>query len=245
MIKKSLAAALLLSSALTVQAGERLTLLTENYPPFNMSVDDRNFARGIEVEGISTDIIREMVKRANIEATFTLRFPWSRIYNQTLKKPNYAIFSTARSAEREPLFQWVGPVVDNDYVLFTMAKSNLTINTIEDLKKYKVGAYKDDYVSQLLKSKGIEVIETPEDSYNATKLEQGRIDVWASGSLSGPYNAGKVGVTNIKQIYVVESKGLHLAFNKQTPVNVIKKLQTTLDAIKADGTAAAIHKRYQ
>ena len=63
----------------------KLTILTENYPPFNMSIADKNFARDNQIDGIATDIVREMMKRAKVEYTMTLRFPWSKVYDLASK----------------------------------------------------------------------------------------------------------------------------------------------------------------
>ena len=50
-------------------ADYKVVLLTENFPPFNMAVDDKNFARDEGIDGISADIVREMFKRAGIGYT--------------------------------------------------------------------------------------------------------------------------------------------------------------------------------
>lgn len=246
MIKTRLLSVLLLLLGTTLgHASERLTLLTESYPPFNMSIDDRNFARGDGVDGMSTDIVREMMKRVDMEYSLTLRFPWSRVYNLALNKTNFGVFSTARSAEREELFKWVGPIVENDYVVFSLPGKNIRIKSIDDLKKYRVGVYKDDYVSHVLKAKGVKVIEALKDSYNATKLAEGRIDLWASGSLSGPYSADQVGVTGLQQVFLVESKGLYLAMNSGTSDHIVDKLQSALNQMKKDGTVEGIYDNYR
>lgn len=52
-----------------------MVVLTENFPPFNMAVDDKNFARDDGIDGISAEIVREMFKRAGIDYSMTLRFP--------------------------------------------------------------------------------------------------------------------------------------------------------------------------
>ena len=246
MIKTRLLSVLILVLGTTLgHASERLTLLTESYPPFNMSIDDRNFARGDGIDGMSTDIVREMMKRADMEYSLSLRFPWSRVYNLALNKTNFGVFSTARSAEREELFKWVGPIVENDYVVFSLPGKNIRIKSIDDLKKYRVGVYKDDYVSHVLKAHGVKVIEALKDSYNATKLTEGRIDLWASGSLSGPYNADQVGVTGLQQVFLVESKGLYLAMNSGTSDHVVDKLQSALNQMKKDGTVEGIYDHYR
>ncbi len=47
-------------------ADYKVVLLTENFPPFNMAVDDKNYARDDGIDGISAEIVREMFKRAGI-----------------------------------------------------------------------------------------------------------------------------------------------------------------------------------
>lgn len=37
-------------------ADYKVVLLTENFPPFNMAVDDKNFARDDGIDGISAEI---------------------------------------------------------------------------------------------------------------------------------------------------------------------------------------------
>ena len=49
-------------------ADYKVVLLTENFPPFNMAVDDKNFARDDGIDGINAEIVREMFKRADIKS---------------------------------------------------------------------------------------------------------------------------------------------------------------------------------
>jgi len=77
----SIASALLFGASLAhAQAPAKIDLLTENFPPYNMAADGKNFARDENISGIAVDIVREMFKRAGVDYTLTLRFPWERIY---------------------------------------------------------------------------------------------------------------------------------------------------------------------
>ncbi len=58
-----------------------LVLLTENFPPYNMAKNGKNFAQNQNLEGIAVDVLRETFKRADIGYSMTLRFPWERIYS--------------------------------------------------------------------------------------------------------------------------------------------------------------------
>ncbi|WP_410965052.1 hypothetical protein, partial [Salmonella sp. SAL04286] len=88
------------------------------------------------------DIVREMFKRAGIKYSLTLRFPWDRIYKLALEKPGYGVFVTARLAEREDKFKWVGPLAVNDWVLMARGDSSIHLNSLEDAARYRIGGYK-------------------------------------------------------------------------------------------------------
>ncbi len=223
----------------------KLMLLTENYPPFNMSIEDKNFSRESGIDGISTDIVREMMKRSGIDYSMTLRFPWKRIYDLTLRKPNYGIFSTTRTEAREKLFQWVGPLVNNDYVAFVRSGSNIRINSMSDLKKYKVGGYKGSAIADYLKTQGIAIEESLKDNANPKKLAEGKIDVWVSGDITGRYIAELEGHTGMRTAFKVRSAEMYLALNLDVPSQVVDKLQATLDQMRADGKIAEFTERYQ
>ncbi|WP_228550632.1 ABC transporter substrate-binding protein [Endozoicomonas sp. OPT23] len=226
------------------QAADKITLLTENYPPFNMSIDDKNFARESGIDGVSTDIVREMMKRGNIKYSMTLRSPWNRIYEMTQKKDNYGLFSTTYTEERKPLFKWVGPLVGNDWVVFKKPGSAIKITSLDDLKKYKVGGYKGDATAEFLKSKGIDVIETALDKHNAEKLAVGRIDLWASSRFAAPYVAEAAGVEIPSAIYTFNSVDFYLALNLNTSDSIVSHLQSALDSMKKDGTFDSMVKNY-
>src|SRR3990167_4599230 len=104
----------------------KVVLLTENFPPFNMAANNKNFARDSNIQGLSADIVREMFKRAGIDYSLTLRFPWARIYQQTLETPNHGLFSTSLSEARRPLFKWVGPIAQYESVLVAATEQGVS-----------------------------------------------------------------------------------------------------------------------
>ncbi|MDM8348305.1 ABC transporter substrate-binding protein [Pseudomonas sp. sp1636] len=213
----------------------RMVLLTENFPPYNMSINGKNFAQEDNIDGIAVDIIREMFKRSAIKYNMTLRFPWERIYKLALEKPGYGVFVTARLPEREALFKWVGPIGPDDWVLLGKSDSPITLNSLEDAKQYKVGAYKGDAIAEYLVEKGLEPITALRDQLNAQKLVAGKIDLWATGDPAGRYLAKQEGVSGLKTILRFDSAELYLALNKDVPDEVVQKLQAELDRMRSEG----------
>lgn len=222
----------------------KIVLLTENYPPYNMSINDKNFARGDNIDGVSTDIIREVFKRAGINYALTLRFPWKRVYKLALEKSNYGVFSTSRLPEREHLFKWVGPLAKDDWVFLAKADSSMTLNQVEDAKQYRLGGYKDDAITNYLETKGLDLSNSLSDKENVKKLMASKIDLWATGDLAGRYIAQQEGVENLRRVITFRSGDLYLALNKDIPDVVVHKLQTVLNQMKQDKTVDNIVNSY-
>ena len=44
-----------------------VVLLTENFPPYNMAINGKNFAQEDSIDGIAVDIVKEMFKRAGVK----------------------------------------------------------------------------------------------------------------------------------------------------------------------------------
>ncbi|WP_263146995.1 ABC transporter substrate-binding protein [Pseudomonas sp. RIT-PI-AD] len=222
-----------------------VTLLTENFPPFNMANDGKNFARDPDISGIASELIREMFKRAGIRYNLSLRFPWDRIYKLTLEKPYYGLFSTTRTPEREALFKWVGPLVQNQWVLLAPANSPIVVKDLKEAAAFRVGAYKNDAVSEYLLTQGVTANNALRDQENITKLERGQIDLWATSDPAGLYLAKQAGVTNLKTVLRFKSVEMYLALNKGTPDELVQRLQRALDQMTQEGRTEAIKGAYR
>lgn len=222
----------------------KVILLTENFPPFNMAIDEKNFARDENIDGISADLTREIFKRAGIGYNLSLRFPWDRIYRLTLDKPNYGLFSTTYTEERKPLFKWVGPLAKSEWVLLAAPGSTIKVNSLKEAAKYNIGAYKNDAVSQHLEAQGMTPINSLRDQENVAKLMSGKIDLWATTDPVGRYIAKQEGASGLQVALRFNSAELYLALNKETPDEVVERLQKALDELRAEGFVDEITNSY-
>ena len=228
--------ALLLTATFSLPA-VALTFTTEDFPPFNFSPDG-----GKTVSGSATDILREAMKRTGLQASISL-MPWERAYKMGQDDKNTCVFSTTRTEAREPLFKWVGPLVDNNWIIFAKSDSPIAGKALDDVKQYKIGGYRGDAAALFLKEKNMKVEEADNDDQNVRKLGAGRIDRWIAGSLAGPWIAKKAGVP-IKPLFTVKETQMYLACNKGVADDVTKKLNDAIKAIRSDGTAEKIYKSY-
>ena len=221
-----------------------IVLLTENFPPYNMAKNGKNFVQNENIEGITVDILRETFKRADISYSMTLRFPWERIYHLALENPGYGVFVTARVPDREKLFKWVGPLGPDDWVLLARGDSPITLTSLEQARQYQVGAYKDDVIALSLEKQGLAPVIVLRDQDNARKLQAGQIDLWATGDPAGQFLARQVGISGFKTVLRFHQAELFLALNKEVPDEVVNKLQKALDQLRAEGVVEKISAKY-
>ena len=239
-------ALLLMASAARaeIDPNYNVVLLTENFPPYNMAINGKNFAQEDNIDGIAVDVVREMFKRADIKYSLTLRFPWDRIYKLALEKPGYGVFVTARLPEREALFKWVGPIGPDDWVLLARGDSKLVVNNLQQAKQYRIGAYKGDAIAEHLEKEGLQPVTSLRDQENAKKLMAGQIDLWATGDPAGRYLARQEGVSGLKTVLRFNSAQLYLALNRDVQDEVVQKLQSELDKMRAEGIVDSILNSY-
>nr|WP_265462502.1 MULTISPECIES: transporter substrate-binding domain-containing protein [Aeromonas] len=233
---------ILLPMSLVLAAGlvlaAPLKVMTEDYPPFNME------GEGGEVVGLSTEIVEELFKRAGVDYTLVL-MPWKRAYEDTLSTPNTALYSTTRTPERETLFKWVGPLVSDKWIFFSNPSANLAIKSLDDAKQYTIGGYTGDATVEYLKAQGFTKFQlASNDRTNLKKLMAGRIDLWVAGEYQAPYLATQEKVETPKPLFSFMEAHMSLAFNKDTPDDLITKLNETLAAMTADGTIEKINAKY-
>lgn len=219
-------------------AQPHLLLTTENYPPFNMQQENTSL-----IVGISTDIVREVMKRASVP--YTMKFlPWQRAYNMALKTKNTCVFSTTITEERKPQFKWVGPLVQNDWIFFARPDSEISIDSLEDARAYRVGGYKGDATALFLESQGFRLDLASHDHVNPGKLEAGRFELWATGVHLGPYLARQAGV-EIRPLFTFRETVMGLACNQEVEDELVASLNRILSELRAEGVVDQILARYQ
>ncbi len=245
--KKQFALAFIASLVFTLSMhaqSQAIHLTTEHYPPYNIDLSLTSKNKANQIGGASTEIVKELMRRSEYSYTLKL-FPWKRAYQAAQQTVYTGVFSTTRTPAREELFKWVGPIADNNYVLFTSSDRDILISRIADAKNYTVGAYGGSVAVSIMEDAGITTELVPRDYLNVLKLERERIDLWISGSLYGPYLAKQNGVTQLKEVFTVRKTQMYIAFNKETPDSIIEALNTILESMRKEGFMERVYSRYR
>ncbi len=234
------AATLLLSLAGTAAGAAELQLLTEENPPLN-------FSQNGQPRGLSIDVVQEIQRRVGNTDPIEVQ-PWARAYRTATTVPNVALFGTARTAVREELFHWVGPVATAVASLYSKRGAGLRIASLDDAKSVeRILVVRDFYTHQLLQKLGfanLELVAKPETMVKITV--NGRAPLMFIGNLTLPDLLEKAGATrsDVELVYTVTSIQTYIAFSLGTPKGVVASWQAALGGMKRDGTYATIYARW-
>ncbi len=245
MIKKMMALVLFVALSNVAKSEDKVYLFTEQLPPYNMTVNDKPFAHSEDdITGLCVDIVKEIFKSAAVPYKMKLR-NWSYGISRVTRSANNGIFCTARTAERENQFKWVGPITNSNAVLFAKPNSKIKLDTVEDARKYKIGGYKDDFMSEYFVTNNFDISLVNNDVMNPSRLKQGSIDLWVADELSGPYVASDAqNIDDLTKVLTLNSTPMYIAFNLETPDAIIKKLQKALKAARASGKVDNLEQLY-
>ncbi len=233
-------------TSLFAQTVDDLIFITEEYPPFNFAVDGKE-------QGIATDTLLEMVKLVGAHQTREDigSFQWARGYNAALKIKDVLLFSTTRTAAREKLFKWVGPIIRSEIVLFARKDRHLSLNSLDEitLKKLRVGVVLNDVGEQTLLERGVkrkQIYRYNKGLHLAEMLQKGRIDLLAYGKLVTLWNLKTLGFKpdDYEAIYSLKQAEYYYALNHKTDDQIVNQLQAALDQLKKSGAFDRIVDHY-
>lgn len=223
---------------------DKIEIMTEEFPPYNMEKDGK-------LSGFAIDILELMLKESGSKQTrkdFAI-LPWARSYHMVQNKPNTMLFSMYRTKKREKLFKWVGPIDSSIRGLIAKKERNIKIDSLEDLKKYKIGTVKDDATDIQLRAMNVKNLDTISgtDSIGVSikKLDLDRIDLFGYVYEMDSWNLKNFNPDDYELVYVLKKDDLCYAFHKDTDDKIITKLQNSLDALKEKGTVKKIISKYK
>ena len=225
---------LLLVGILTVAAcstpapATKLRVIAEDFPPYNY-VDENGV-----VVGQSTEIVQAIMSKLGENISIEV-MPWDQAYQLAQKEPGIALYSTARTPDRENMFLWVGPMMSYEKYLYARKGSGIKINSLADVRNVKaIAGVKNEGGSQLLIDQGGKFIYTATGYEALKKLVDGSADLCLAPKADLSITAKKAGINvdDIEPVFLVHRYDFYIAFNKNTPPAIVQQWQQALDSLK-------------
>lgn len=217
-----------------VQA-QTLTLLTEEYPPYNFT--ENGSIRGAAVEQV------ELIM-ASLDIPYSLDIlPWARALALTESQPWTCLFTTAHDEERHERFKWVEPLLIDRMVMVRKTGSGINPTTIEEAKNFTVGTQRDDFSATFLSKNRFPKIDLAADLMaTEKKLMSGRVDLMMTSEKT--FQVMREQGKPLESALVLEGRLYGIACNLTTPGDLVTRMQERLDALIADGTQKRIFAKY-
>jgi len=231
----------------TYVLAQNITIVTEDYPPYNYL--DNN-----KITGMSAEVVLAVLKETNVTYTHDI-YPWARAYQMAKRDSNTLIHSIGRTAKRENVFQWIGVIAPTQFCLISLKKrEDIQINSLDDLKQYKIGTIRDDIQEKHLLNIGFtkdkQIISVSRQKQNFDLLLKSRIDLWASVELTASHIARQnkhIPDEILKTKFCfkdLSTEGVYMAFSKNTTPSLINEFKKALIKIKENGIYDSILRKY-
>ncbi|MEQ9546972.1 MAG: transporter substrate-binding domain-containing protein [Marinobacter sp.] len=226
-------------------AAEELRIYTEQYPPYNMTINGQPFAHSeADITGLCTDVMKALVGQTNLKYSIKLR-ALSYGLNRTKKHSDHGIYCVSKTEDRMPFFDWVGPLSSIKWTLFAKPGSSIELDNLEDAREYRIGGYKGDVMTSYLADKGFDVSAISNNGLNARRLVQDQIDLWVADGLAGPYLAADSSdVTDLKPVLVFRETPMYLAVHKDTDPKILRALHESYRKLVESGEKDTISRSY-
>jgi polar amino acid transport system substrate-binding protein len=236
----------MLGAALAARAADTVRIVTEEFPPYNLTQNGR-------ITGLSTEVVEAVLKEIKLEGNFQ-SMPWARAYDIALGSENVLIYSITRTPNREKLFKWVGVIAPGDWYLYALPGRRLAVQDLDEAKKYQIATVNQDAGEQFLVSKGFVIGQNLQSSvkyeFNYEKLKLGRVDLWVSNGLVAAFLARQAGDDPAKALAPayhfsdLGSDGFYMAFGPKTSDAFVERFRKGLETIKKNGSFEALKRKW-
>ncbi|MET3118639.1 polar amino acid transport system substrate-binding protein [Undibacterium sp. GrIS 1.8] len=222
-----------------VAEAETIRLYIQEYAPFTHTDPKTN-----QIKGSLTDKVVEIMRRAK-ETPILISTSLARGYQAALTENNTCLFGFRRTAEREPLFKWVGPLTADAWVLYAKKPDSRNLKNFEEAKTYSIGTYKNAATGLELKDQGYKMEFASKDEDNPRLLINGRIDYWIVSEQHGMSIAQQQGYwDDIERAIKWRNIELYMLCNAKIDQHRIDKFNAINKEIDNDGTMDKYQRKY-
>lgn len=213
-----------------------ITLVTSQLLPFSIQEGRQ--------QGFMVDLVREIERRLGTNRP--VRFlPWPRAFRNARLSPNHIIFPLARTAEREPDFDWAIEVTPLNPVFVTL--NGIHLDLAQARRQRAIAVQQNSPFEQYLRQQGFTnlVVTTSAAPIPIRMLRAGRVDAWFTARDLAAYSMREQFVTEpITYSDPIFSINIYIALSREFPEQLRQDYRETFDAMQRDGTYQRIMSQY-
>jgi polar amino acid transport system substrate-binding protein len=232
--------AVLLASTLLLTGGAGaapLRMLTTDVAPLAFLKDGKPAGFCID---LATEIERRLGEVGPIEL-----LPWARAFHVASTARGAVLVCPKRTAEREHMFQWVGPVLNASTRLYAKAAAPHPPRTLAEARKLpSVLVIRESYAHHDLMADGFQNLTLVNDATAMLQMllaDRAPAMVLETVQFDVVTRAAPMSLPSIVPLMKLRSSPTYFAFSVDVPAAVVGRWQATLAAMKKDGSFARIY----
>lgn len=233
-------AAASLAAAGHAAAAPPLTLVTEDFAPYS-------YLDHGKVSGYATEVLASALVHAGIDYSVQI-YPWARAFQMARTQPNVLIYSIVRTPEREAQFHWIAQLAPRSVYLYQLkSRRDIKVRTVDDLRRYRIGANRGDVVEEQLHHLGLTADLVSQDEASLRKLVVGRIDLMVASErmLQGLCQRIQVRCAQLERVMPMPGLGdYYVAASLGTPPATVQAVRGALDKLKSSGAMQRTADKY-
>ncbi|MFS2155880.1 substrate-binding periplasmic protein [Pseudomonas sp. Pseusp122] len=233
---------LCLLSGAAVRA-EEYQVVTEEWAPYN-------YQENGQLKGMTTEIVRAIMALTGDDFEVML-LPSMRASHILQTRPKTIMYSMFRTVAREPLYKWVGPIVEEAIHPYQLASAPPLKSREQLLHAPQITTRHAGLLPQVLESQGFTNLDksATENLQLYRMLLAGRTHVIVGDTDAGVIYYSrqlKIPPGTLRQIPVeVYRSSLYIAFSRDSDDKVVATWASALEQLRQSGELERIQRRYE
>lgn len=218
-------------------------IVTEEWAPYS-------YIEAGRISGILTDIVRAIMTINQVDYPISI-LPSMRLTTVLNTEPQTIMYSLFRTKEREPKYQWVGPVLEESIYPYRLKGGSRVETTLDELKSAgEITTRQDGLVPRLLVTEGFQNLEmrATESPQLYKMLFSGRAAmIIGDTDLGVRYYLKKLNLdaTAVERVPVeIFRSELYIVFSLDSEASVVEAWRQALNQLKKTGVLKAILAKY-
>lgn len=205
----------------------------------NMQWEPYYYREAGSFKGFAWDITNAVTNQAGVNATYILE-TWDNVFEKGLRQSNYVISGLGRTAERENMFYWIGPINKELQIYIYKLRSNpSTLDELNDLANFRTAVEQYTYYHDFMIKHGFTDSTLPVANVQSlfSLLAKNRIDfiLMEEERLQIEAHGVNFDVTSLEKLSLAFSAQSYMALSKKSPENLYHALKTAYDSLSAQG----------
>ncbi|MBI6683512.1 transporter substrate-binding domain-containing protein [Pseudomonas syringae] len=218
-------------------------VVTEEWAPYNYSENG-------QLTGMTTEIVRAIMKVTGHEFTIVLA-PSMRASHILKMRPRTIMYSMFRTPEREHLYKWVGPILEESIHPYQLATAPPVTSLEQLLHAPQITTRHAGLLPDMLQSLGFRNLDksATESVQLYRMLLNGRTGIIIGDTAAGvAYHSRQLNIApgTLRQVPIeLYRSSLYIAFSRDCEDELVASWANALETLRQSGELGRIQQRYE